>query len=41
MTACFTALTRWLPKDLRSHRLVTPGTILRTFWIFRGPGTRY
>ena len=27
--AIFTALTRWLPKDLRSHRLVTPGTILR------------
>ena len=27
--AVFAALTRWLPKDLRSHRLVTPGTILR------------
>src|SRR4051794_23250987 len=27
--AIFAALTRWLPKDLRSHRLVTPGTILR------------
>mgnify|MGYP003294016022 CR=1 FL=1 len=23
------ALTRWLPKGLRSHRLVTPDTILR------------
>ena len=27
--AVFAALIRWLPKDLRSHRLVTPGTILR------------
>ena len=27
--AVFAALTRWLPKGLRSHRLVTPGTILR------------
>jgi putative transposase len=27
--AVFAALTRWLPTDLRSHRLVTPGTILR------------
>jgi transposase InsO family protein len=27
--AIFAALTRWLPKGLRSHRLVTPGTILR------------
>ena len=27
--AVFAALTRWLPKRLRSHRLVTPGTILR------------
>ena len=27
--AVFAALTRWLPKDLRCHRLVTPGTILR------------
>jgi putative transposase len=25
----FAALIRWLPKHLRSHRLVTPGTILR------------
>jgi hypothetical protein len=27
--AVFAALTRWLPSDLRTHRLVTPGTILR------------
>jgi hypothetical protein len=27
--AVFAALTRWLPKDLHCHRLVTPGTILR------------
>jgi hypothetical protein len=27
--AIFAALTRWLPTGLRSHRLVTPGTILR------------
>ena len=27
--AVFAALTRWLPKGLRGHRLVTPGTILR------------
>ena len=25
--ASFAALTRWLPKDLRCHRLVPPGTI--------------
>ena len=27
--AVFAALTRWLPKDLCCHRLVTPGSILR------------
>ena len=27
--AVFAALIRWLPKGLRSRRLVTPGTILR------------
>jgi hypothetical protein len=27
--AVFAALVRLLPKGLRSHRLVTPGTILR------------
>ena len=27
--AIFAALIRWLPKDLRTHRLVTLGTILR------------
>jgi hypothetical protein len=27
--AVFAALTRWLPKALLGHRLVTPGTILR------------
>src|SRR4029453_13648535 len=27
--AVFAALMRWLPKGLRSCRLVTPGTILR------------
>jgi putative transposase len=27
--AVFAALTRWLPKGLRGHRLVTPGTMLR------------
>jgi putative transposase len=27
--AVVAALTRWLPKGLRGHRLVTPGTILR------------
>jgi hypothetical protein len=27
--AIFAALIRWLPNGLRSHRLVTPGTILR------------
>jgi len=27
--AVFAALIRWLPKGLPSHRLVTPGTILR------------
>jgi hypothetical protein len=27
--AVFAALTRWLPKGLRCHRLVTPSTILR------------
>ena len=37
----FAALTRWLPKGRRSHRLVTPGTILcwhrrlvRRRWIY-------
>jgi putative transposase len=27
--AVFAALIRWLPKGVRNHRLVTPGTILR------------
>ena len=27
--AIFAALIRWLPQSLRSHRLVTPGTVLR------------
>src|SRR3954454_16642002 len=27
--AIFAALVRWLPRALRAHRLVTPGTILR------------
>jgi hypothetical protein len=27
--AVLAALTRWLPKGLRGHRLVTPGTMLR------------
>ena len=27
--AVFAALIRWLPKGLRGHRLVTPGTMLR------------
>src|SRR5690348_11819148 len=27
--AIFAALIRWLPKGMRRHRLVTPGTVLR------------
>jgi hypothetical protein len=27
--AIFTALVQWLPRALRCHRLVTPGTIMR------------